>query len=373
MSLDEYYERLGLPSAASPAEVKRAYRRLRAKYHPDRNKGDESAAEPAFKRVQEAFEILTGKRNAPARSAPASQTGSRAPEARQRNQGREEAVRTRSRTHDHADNARTGEDRPRQPRPDGGPPPNSGFTAESGPLPVRGANRHTQLYVPLEIAMNGGEVPASYQVTATCRHCNGMSAPHMAQPCAQCFGRGRLQDASVCEACAGRGRIRTNAWCPACQNKGVELLPKSDTIAVPPGAWDGQRLIVTGGGFPGLHGGPPGDAIFTIAILCGADFTRDGLDLTAKIDVDFVTATLGGAIEANVFGRVLPIEIPANTQHGSTIRLPAQGISDSTGHRGELKLQVVLVMPTAAWHLTDDERRALRQMFAHAASRASLS
>lgn len=363
MSLDEYYERLGLPSAASPAEVKRAYRRLRAKYHPDRNKGDESSAEPAFKRVQEAFEILTGKREAPSRPQSAAHgAGSRAPETtRQKGHAREDASRPKSRAH--GDAARTNRDRPAS-------DPWRGFASPGGPLPVRGANRHTQLYVPLEVAMNGGDVPASYQVTAACRQCNGASAPHMAKLCSTCDGRARLYDGTVCDACSGRGRIRTSQWCAACQNKGIELLPKSDAIAVPPGAWDGQRLVVTGGGAPGLHGGPPGDAIFTIAILCGAGVQRDGLDLTVDIEIDFVTATVGGPFNANVLGRDLSIMVAPNAQHASVIRLPTQGLSDSSGNRGELKLRVVLTMPRAASQLTDEQRRTLQEMFADAERRS---
>jgi molecular chaperone DnaJ len=364
VSLDEYYKRLGLPSGATAAEVKRAYRRLRAKYHPDRNKGEESAVEPTFKRVQEAFEVLSGKREpAPLRAPAKSHATSRPAEAAHRNHAKDDAVR-QPQSRAYADAARTA-------RPAHGP--SSGFASHAGPLPVRGTNRHTQLYVPLEVAMNGGNVPASYQVTATCRQCNGLSAPHMAEPCASCGGRGRLHDATVCPACAGRGRIRSNLLCAACQNKGVELLPKSDAIAVPAGAWDGQRLVVTGGGFPGLHGGAPGDAIFTIAVICGSDFQREGLDLSGEIEVDFVTATLGGFLEAEVLGRNLRMTIPSNAQHGSIIRLPAHGLSDSAGNRGELKLRIVLVMPKAAAHLTDAQRRIFQELFADAARRNSES
>jgi molecular chaperone DnaJ len=347
--LDEYYKRLGLPHAASPAEIKRAYQRLRGKYHPDRNKGDESAVEPAFKRVQEAFEILTGKREPPSRMPAASHSDVRAGEVRHRSPAPEYAARTT--------------------RPASGP--GAGFASNGGPLPVRGANRHTQVYVPLEVAMNGGDVPASYQVTATCRQCHGASAPHMAKPCEHCGGRGHLNDGTVCEACAGRGRVRSALWCTACNNKGVELYPKSDAITVPPGAWDGQRLVLTGGGFPGLHGGPAGDAIFTIAVLCGSDFEREGLDLSGDVEIDFVTATLGGPFVARVFGRDLRMTIAPNAKHGSIIRLPAHGLSDSAGRRGELKLRIVLAMPQEAPQLTDEQRRLFREMFDDAARRSA--
>jgi molecular chaperone DnaJ len=348
--LDEYYNRLGLPHGASPADIKRAYRRLRAKYHPDRNKGDESTVEPAFKRVQEAFEILTGKREPLSRTPTASHAYERAAEARPRNPAPEDAARTA--------------------RPASGP--GASFASSGGPLPVRGANRHTQLYVPIEVAMNGGDLPASYQVTATCRQCNGTSAVQLAKPCERCGGRGsHLRDGTVCEACAGRGRIRSTQWCTVCHNKGIELFPKSDAITVPPGAWDGQRLVVTGGGFPGLHGGSAGDAIFTIVILCGSDFQREGLDLSGDVEIDFVTATLGGPFDARLFGRDLRMTVPPNARHGSIIRLPAHGLSDSAGRRGELKLRIVLAMPKEAPHLTAEQRRLFQEMFVDAARRST--
>jgi molecular chaperone DnaJ len=364
VSLDEYYERLGLPRAATPADIKRAYRRLRAKYHPDRNKGDESTAEPAFKRVQEAFEILTGKREAPRSPAP-SKAGARAAEPRQRSHTRADSGRQPS-------GARAQEETTaRAARPDSGAASAFAFAAHAGPMPVRGAHRHTQLYVPLEVAIHGGEVPASYQITATCRQCNGMSAPHMAQPCTPCGGLGRLHDSTVCTVCSGRGRVRSSPWCTACQNKGVELLPKSDTVDVPAGAWDGQRIVVTGGGFPGLHGGAAGDAIFTIAILYGTDIQRDGLNLIGEIEVDFVTATLGGITVLPFLGREIEVTIAPNAQSGSIVRLPAYGLTDPAGNRGELKLRIVLAMPAAARHLTEDQRQALREMFAEAERRGA--
>jgi molecular chaperone DnaJ len=103
--------------------------------------------------------------------------------------------------------------------------------------------------------------------------------------------------------------------------------------------------------------------------VCGADFHREGLNLTGKLPVDFVTATLGGNFEAKVLGRDLQMTIPPNSQQGSMIRLPAQGLSDGSGKRGDLRLQLVLVMPPAVMHLTHEQRHVFRQMFADAAHR----
>lgn len=291
MSFDEYYRLLKLPGTASPAEIKRAYRRLRARYHPDRNKGREAAVEPIFKRIQEAFEILTGEREAPAASAASKANREEAPAARE---GR------------------------RSP-------------------PMRGANCLVELFVPLEVAIDGGGVEASYALKSPCHPCEKQNGD---LHCAKCLGTG----------------IRTRR--------------KSETVTIPRGAWDGQRLVVEGGGHPGLNGGPAGDAIFSVAIVCGSGVNRDGLDLACELQIDFVTATLGGRVEANVLGRTFPVSIPPNAQPGTSIRLSGLGLADRNGARGSLTLQLALTMPAAAAHLTDIEREQLREMFADAERRA---
>lgn len=321
MSLDEYYRRLSLPGTASPADVKRAYRRLRAKYHPDRNKGRESTVEPVFKRIQEAFEILTGERKPPVSSPVAASTKGRGKEA-------------------HSAERRTSP-------------------------PMRGANCLVELFVPLEAAIYGGEVEARYPVRGACRSCQ-----ERASQCASCHGSGRSASGLRCVACGGTGRMPASDRCPTCLGTGIGTWRKSETVTIPPGAWDGQRLVVEGGGHPGPNGGPPGDAIFSVAIVCGAAFRRDGLNLACEIPVDFVTATLGGTFEAQILGHAHQMEIPPNAQPGSTIRLPAQGLADRNGSRGDLMLELVLAMPAAASHLTDDERQRLREMFAEAEWRA---
>ncbi|RDJ98624.1 DnaJ C-terminal domain-containing protein [Paraburkholderia lacunae] len=322
MSLDEYYRRLELPDTASPADVKRAYRRLRAKYHPDRNKGRESTVEPVFKRVQEAFEILTGKRTPLVRSPVAESTEGRGKEAP-------------SREH-------------------------------RSPPPMRGANCLVELFAPLEAAIHGGEVEASYAVNGPCRQCqDGVSQ------CARCGGSGQSVSGMRCAACAGTGRAPASDRCATCLGTGVRTYRKFETVRIPPGAWDGQRLVVKGGGHPGPNGGPPGDAIFSVVIVCGSAFRRDGLNLACEIQVDFVTATLGGHFEAQILGRALQMTIPPNAQPGNTIRLHGHGLTDRNGSRGDLTLQLVLAMPSAVAHLTENERQRLREIFADAERRAT--
>jgi DnaJ-class molecular chaperone len=301
LSFDEYYRRLSLPPAASPADIKRAYRRLRAQYHPDRNKGREAAVEPAFRQIQEAFEILTGKRVAPVGDASASA-------------------------------ARASTASPHKTAP-------AHSTARYAP-PLRGANCLVELFVPLEVAIEGGGVEASFPVKG---------------PCPGCQKDG--------------GSLR----CVKCQGSGVLTWRKSQTVAIPGGAWDDQRLVVEGGGHPGINGGPAGDAIFTVAIVCGAGIRRNGLDLVCEIEVDFVTATLGGSVEARVLGRTQRLTIPPNAHPGATIRLPGSGLADRHGTRGDLSLELVLTLPAAAAHLSAPERQQLREMFTKAQQRADLA
>jgi molecular chaperone DnaJ len=291
VSVDEYYKRLNLPRTASASDVKRAYRRLRAKYHPDRNKGRESTVEPVFKRIQEAFEILTGERKAPVRSP-----------AEASNENREKETPSRAR--------------------------------RSSP-PMRGSNCLIELFVPLEIAIHGGEVEASYPMTGPCQQCAESDSP-----CASCEGRS-------------------------------QTYRKSEVIKVPARAWDGQRLVVEGGGNAGSGGGPPGDAIFSVVIVCDSAFRRNGLNLARDIQVDFVLATLGGNLDIPILGQTLRVKIPPNAHAGTTIRLAGQGIPQRSGSHGDLTLHLVLTMPAAASHLSDNDRQRLREMFADAERRAT--
>jgi len=294
LRFDEYYKRLKLTPTASPAEVKRAYRRLRAKYHPDRNKGREAAVEPEFKRIQEAFEILTGQRETVALdqvdASNENGTGDAVPD-----------------------------DSSRSPA-------------------MRGANCLVELFVPVEVAIAGGDVKVSYPVKGPCHPC---PAKKNGQPCARCSGTG------------------------------ISTYWKSETVIAPRGAWDGQRLVVNGAGHPGLNGGPPGDAIFQVVIICDATFRRDGADLACDMQIDFVTAALGGIVERTFFGRAVQIRIAPNTQQASRIRLAGLGLPARDGSRGDLTLHVALTMPAAIHHLTAVEREQLREMFSNAERRSA--
>ncbi len=360
MSLDEYYERLGLPSGASPAEIKSAYRRLRATFHPDRNRGKEANVEPIFKRIQEAFEILTGERRPP------------------------QAARTQAHEHPrhHTTRSHGSASGPSQRAGAGWPPSGrwdsyrtssgagSGATASSASTtPVRGANRHQPLHIPLEIALNGGDMPIAAQASETCRHCGGQNTRFVVEPCTRCGGKGQWSDGMRCDECVGAGRTMQPYRCPACESRTRDALRRPETVRVPPGAWDGQRLVVEGAGFPGINGGPAGDAVYSIVVLCGSDFRRDGLNLTAELRLDFVAAIVGGTHTIRLLGREHALAIPSNVQPGTLIRLSGEGLSDATGNRGELRFQVVLTMPEAAAKLTQEERQRLKAVFDAAAHR----
>jgi DnaJ-class molecular chaperone len=318
VSLDEYYRRLELPHTASPAEIKRAYRRLRAKYHPDRNKGREAAVEPVFKRVQEAFEILIGERSAPVASPAAAPTSAY---SREKERPKERPA-ARQAEPDWVRFWQREDEAPQQ-------------EARSRP-PIRGANCLAELFVPVETAIQGGAVDATIVVNGPCGHCTGL---------------------------ASHG-------CPVCRGTRLASQRKTETVQIAAGAWDGQRLQIAGAGHPGVNGGPAGDAIFTIVIVCGAAVRRDGLNVACDIQVDFVTAMLGGGFQTQALGRAIHVTISPNAQAGSAIRIRGQGLTDRHGARGDLTLHLSLTMPAEASHLTQAERQKLREMFAAAQHRA---
>jgi molecular chaperone DnaJ len=203
--------------------------------------------------------------------------------------------------------------------------------------PLRGANCAADLFVPLETAIHGGEVEVSYMVKGPCLHCRG----------------------------------HTSNRCPTCRGTRIAAYRKRETVTISAGAWDGQRVVVEGAGHPGTGGGAAGDAIFSVAIVCSSAFRRDGLNVACDIDVDCVTAILGGRIEAHVLGKAIPVTIQPDSQPGTAVRLQGQGLSDRNGGRGDLTLRLTLAMPAASSYLTGDERERLRQMFAAAQHRAT--
>lgn len=341
MAKRDYYEVLGVSRTASEADIKKAYRRLAMKYHPDRNDGDPQAEEK-FKETKEAFEILGDSQ----KRAAYDQFG-------------------------HA-----GVD----PQAGAGFGGAAGFSdifesvfddifgrgARGGTRVYRGADLRYDLDLPLEEAVRGTEVKIRIPTLVDCEACDGHGSRSKSAPetCATCNGVGqiRMQQGffsvqQTCPACRGRGRVVKDP-CASCGGGGKTRGHKTIAVKIPAGVDTGDRIRLSGEGEPGQNGGPPGDLYVNVAVREHPIFTREGSDLYSEVPIDFVTATLGGELEVPTLeGRVV-LKIPAETQSGKMFRLRGKGVkSVRGGPTGDLICRVTVETPV---NLNKEQKDLLR-------------
>lgn len=341
MAKRDYYEVLGLTRTASDADIKKAYRRLAMKYHPDRNDGD-TDAEEKFKEAKEAFEILSDQQ----KRAAYDQFG-------------------------HA-----GVD----PQAGGGFGGGAGFSdifesvfgdifgggARGGSRVYRGADLRYDLDLPLEDAVRGTEVKIRIPTVIDCEACEGHGSRSKAAPetCTTCNGVGqiRMQQGffsvqQTCPACRGRGRVVKDP-CTSCSGTGKARGHKTIAVKIPAGVDTGDRIRLGGEGEPGQNGGPAGDLYVNVVVREHAIFTREGTDLYSEVPIDFVTATLGGELEVPTLeGRVV-LKIPPETQSGKMFRLRGKGVkSVRGGATGDLICRVTIETPV---NLNKQQKELLR-------------
>lgn len=342
MAKRDYYEVLGVERSASDADIKKAYRRLAMKYHPDRNQGD-AESEERFKEAKEAFEILSDQQ----KRAAYDQFG-----------------------HAGVDPAAGG----------GGFGAGAGFSdifdsvfgdifgggARGGSRVYRGADLRYDLEMSLEEAVRGSEVKIRIPTLVECEVCEGRGSRSGAAPetCSTCNGVGqiRMQQGffsvqQTCPACRGRGRVVRDP-CGGCGGSGQARGNKTIAVKVPAGVDSGDRIRLSGEGEPGQNGGPSGDLYVNVVVREHPIFTREGTDLYSEAPIDFVTATLGGEIEVPTLeGRVV-LRIPAETQSGKMFRLRGKGVrSVRGGNVGDLICRVTIETPV---NLTKQQKDLLR-------------
>jgi len=356
----DYYAILGVSRDASEEEIKRAFRRLAKKYHPDRNKGNKEA-ERRFKEINEAHSILTDKE----KRAQYDRFGT------VRDKGFTGA------TFWEQFGARGG--RPRAERfswsdlGDLGEIFSQFFRRES-PFgsrarrggPVRGDDLHATVEVPFDLAVNGGRMMTTVAGVFPCRACGGSGARPgtRAQPCPECNGTGTVQDlqgafafSRPCPRCYGRGEIIT-APCARCNGTGQEDGVRRYNVRIPKGVRDGQRIRLAGQGQPGRDGGPPGDLIVEVRVAPHPQFRREGNDVHSDVYVDMVQAALGTSVEVETVRGRVKLTIPAGTQPGARLRLRGRGITGADGRTGDHYVQVRVRVPR---NLTERQRELLRQ------------
>lgn len=342
MSKRDYYEVLGVSRDADTDAIKKAYRKLAVKYHPDKNPGDKNAEEK-FKEIGEAYEALSD----PQRRAAYDQFGHAAFDPRRRAGG----GRSGGGFHDPFEIFR---------EVFGG---TGGifdeFFGGGGSRQPGGAERGSDLRYDLELtfeeAVLGCEKEISVSKLDSCEACHGTGAEHGSgsSTCTTCGGRGQVimsrgifSIAQTCPRCQGAGRA-IDKPCKTCRGAGRRERPTKIKLRIPAGVDTGARLRSSGNGESGLRGGAPGDLYVVLHVKQHELFQRDGDDLLCEVPISFVDAALGSEIEVPTLADKAIIRIPPGTQTGTVFRLRGKGVRNVQGHGvGDVHVRVVVEVPT---------------------------
>ena len=343
MAKRDYYEVLGVSKSASADEIKKAYRRLAMKHHPDRNKDDDTS-EGKFKETKEAYEVLKD-------------TEKRATYDRFGHDGLKGAA--------------------------GGP---GGFGAEGfgdifgdvfgdifgggrraggGPQVFRGADLGYELQLDLEKAVAGDSVTIDVPTQVACDTCKGSGAKKGSEPvtCSTCSGVGqvRMQQGffsiqQTCPACKGAGTTIADP-CSSCHGRGRVRKTRTLSVKVPAGVDDGDRIRLSGEGEAGRNGWPAGDLYVEIRVKPHKIFEREGSNLSCEVPVSFATAALGGEVELPTLDGNVSLKVPAGTQSGKVFRLRGKGVTTVRDPRqGDLFAEVAVETPI---NLTTEQKEVL--------------
>ncbi len=346
----DYYEILGVEKGAGDEEIKKAYRKMAVKYHPDKNAGNK-AAEESFKEVGEAYEVLSD----PQKRAAYDQYGHAAFDRRAGGFGRTGGF------HDPYEIFREVFG--------GGSIFDDLFGGgHSDPTPPqRGEDLRYDLELTFEEAAHGAQKEISVTKPERCEICQGSGAEagSRARPCPTCRGRGQILTsrgifsiAQTCPQCQGAGQT-IDRPCPNCRGNGRREKTSKITLRIPAGVDTGSRLRSAGNGEAGWRGGPPGDLYVVLHIRPHEIFQRDGDDLLCEVPVSFVQAALGAEIDVPTLDGKVPVRIPAGTQPGTTFRLKGKGVKNIQGYgHGDLHVRVTVEVPT---HLSPAQRAKLQE------------
>lgn len=344
MSKRDYYEVLGVNKGADEKEIKKAYRRVAMKYHPDRNP-DDPQADDKFKEATEAYDVLM---NAEKRAA-----------------------------YDRFGHAGV------DPNMGGG-----GFGGGAGSFsdifgdvfgdifggggrgrggPQRGADLRYTLDISLEEAVRGTTAEIKVPTLSTCEECDGSGARKGSSPvsCTTCGGIGQVrmqqgffQVQQTCPTCRGRGKMITDP-CGKCHGQGRVEKRKTLSVKVPPGVDTGDRIRLSGEGEAGPEGGPTGDLYVQISVRQHPIFERDGRHLYCEVPITFVDAALGGELEVPTLDGRVKLKIPAETQTGKLFRLRGKGVKPVRGGAiGDLLCRAVVETPV---NLSKHQKELLRE------------
>ena len=342
MAKKDYYESLGVAKDASEEEIKKSYRRLAMKHHPDRNPGDK-ASEEKFKEIKEAYEVLSDskKRAMYDRFGHEGMAGAQGFGGGGAGPGGFD-FNNMGDMGDILGNIFEGVF---------GRGGNRGSRQQSNVH--RGADLGYRLTITLEEAFFGTEAKITIPSWRACDECKGSGAKKgtSADTCKTCKGTGQVYIQQgfftiqqTCHVCHGAGKVIKDP-CSKCRGQGRIHEQKTLAVKVPQGVDTGDRIRLTGEGEAGLHGGPPGDLYVEINVKEHNIFKRDGNDLYNEVPISFVTAAVGGELEIPTLDGKVILKIPAETQSGKVLRLRGKGIKGTHGGIGDLFCTVVVETP----------------------------
>ncbi|MGB8328031.1 MAG: molecular chaperone DnaJ [Steroidobacteraceae bacterium] len=349
MAKRDYYKTLDVPKNASEAEIKKAYRRLAMKFHPDRNPEDHDAEEK-FKEAKEAYEVLTDA----SKRAAYDQFGHAGVDS-QRGAGGFGGFGAGGDAFADIFGDVFGDIF------------GAGRRGGARTQVYRGADLRYELKLDLNQAVFGAGVEIDVTKLAECETCHGSGAAKGSRPanCETCDGSGQVrisqgffQLQQTCPRCRGTGKTIKNP-CDSCLGQGRVRRSKKLSVKVPAGVDNGDRIRLGGEGEAGRSGGPPGDLYVEIHVREHPIFERDGEHLTCEVPISFATAVLGGAVDVPTLDGEVTLKIPAETQSGRVFRLRDKGVKPvRSGTRGDLFCRVAVETPV---HLAAEQRELLRK------------
>jgi molecular chaperone DnaJ len=346
----DYYSVLGVPKNASPPEIKKAYRKLAQRYHPDSTKGDKTAEE-RFKEVSVAYDVLSDEKK------------------------RQEYDRIREMA---SAGFRFGGP--------GGPGGPGGVRFEDLGFDVgglgdlfdlfgqgrrgtggrRGADLEAAVEISFDQAMTGTMVPLRVSGSAPCETCGGSGAKRgtSVRTCPECGGTGSVAVdqgffslARPCPRCAGRGQV-IDEPCPTCGGSGGTVRTRTLQVKIPAGVRDGARIRLAGRGETASPGGRAGDLYVRVGVKPHRFFGRRGPDLTLTVPLTFPEAALGAQIRVPTLNGAVTLKVPAGTKPGRTFRIRGKGVRQRGGDKGDLLVTVQVEVPA---RLTKQERELLKE------------